>query len=346
MTIMATKQLSSSIAELLEKAKQLQVQDKIMQSYRCIKEAQALADATSEMPNPGMPSPPQDRSQVGDLIRDDPSLQHVVDTAVDIETLLEELESSQWQLQRQDSRTKTFYKPGEDDNPFVTVRVEGWVQQPLPHILAALYECDFHPEWFPSALSLGIDRSEVIYKLKRTKLWTHQHIRLPWPFTNRKMDMLVNGVDCMDKEEPVRRVIIQLRTINNNDDAERLKQIYEREDLNIPEMDMDAIAVEVVRGFFVLTPSEINQNMDGEGTFIQFVACIDAKFDTLPTCAINVGLKNVAHWLVGNLAQQAAKVPTDSRYLSRIEGVNADFYTYMHKRMQECMNRDADNSLL
>ena len=338
--------LPAAVCDLLEQAKALHQQDKLMQAFKYVKQAEAVLDQLKEQAGDDakprgkattQADSPEPSAEMAALLADDEQLQHIVTTAEDVHHLLAELASDVgWQLQRQDARTTTHFKPGHDDNPFVTVRVEGWVDQPLKYILAALYECDYHPEWFPSALSLGIARSEVVYQLKLTKLWTHQHVRLPWPFTDRKLDMLVNGIDCMDVDEPVRRVIIQLKSINSDAQVAHLNQAYDRSDLKIPDLDAGAIAMEVMRGAFVLTPSSINPSLERSGTLVQFVASIDAKFDSLPTCAINVGVKRVAHWLVENLAKQAAVIPTDTRYQERMEGVHAEFYDYITSRMEEC----------
>jgi hypothetical protein len=343
--------LPSSVVELLEQAKLLHQQDKLMQAFKCIRKAQALLKRPSVDENQPMKATEttlDDAKAVSStsttedddlttIVAGDEQLQHIVTTAEDVHHLLSELGShAGWLLQRQDSKTTTHFKPGKDNNPFVTVRVEGWVEQPLKYILAALYECDYHPEWFPSAFSLGISSSEVVYPLKLTKLWTHQRVRLPWPLTDRKLDMLVNGIDCMDVDEPVRRVIIQLKSINSVEEVTQLNKAYDRTDLVMPDLDAGTIAMEVLRGAFVLTPASINPSMDRSGTFVQFVASIDAKFDTLPTCAINVGVKNVAHWLLENLAKQAARIPTDARYIERMEGEHAEFYEHIVARMKEC----------
>eukprot|EP00045_Choanoeca_perplexa_P004946 m.41985 g.41985 ORF g.41985 m.41985 type:complete len:355 (-) comp12845_c0_seq1:111-1175(-) len=341
-----------AVSELLEQAKTLHQQDKLMQAYKCIEKARAifkqaniaddsiegLSNAPSATDDEAAAPNEQPLDALTTIVVEDQQLQHITATAEDVEHLLNELASDAgWQLQRQDQQTTTYFKPGHDDNPFVTVRVEGWVDQPLKYILAALYECDYHPEWFPSAFSLGIARSEVLHELKLTKLWTHQHVRLPWPFTDRKMDLLVNGIDCMDVEEPVRRVIIQLKSISSEEDVADLNQAYDRNDLEMPDLDAGAIAIELLRGAFVLTPSSINPSItDHSGTFVQFVASIDAKFDSLPTCAINIGVKKVAHWLVESLAKQAALIPTDERYLQRMEGEHREFYEYIAARMVEC----------
>ncbi|EDQ85591.1 uncharacterized protein MONBRDRAFT_11713 [Monosiga brevicollis MX1] len=336
----ATAADATSFREQLDAIKTLCQQDKLLLAYRalCTLEAQLIT--------------PENTCRVSD--EDDVAAGEAADMLAEINTnhdirvmrataeavlhVREDLDAVEaWTLQRQDDNSTTYYRL-EDDSPFVCVRVEGWIDEPLRQIMAVLYEVEYHPEWLPSAFSLGVAESRVVYNLHRTKLWTHMRVRLPWPFSNRCGDLFVDGVDCMEPTEARRQIVIMMNSVNDDTHLEALRQRFGRTDLAIPQdaADAGAVPLEVTHTAFLLTPAEINADMDRRsGTFVQFTARIDAKFDALPACAINVGVKNLAHLLIARMAEQARKVPSDARYQACM-AEHSDFYDFIDQRMAEC----------
>ena len=75
-------------------------------------------------------------------------------------------------------------------------------------MLALLYEVDLWCTWVPSFLGIGLQSAAVVAAEKPTRLAYHIHIGLPWPFRSRDAVIGVEGVDCMNPDDPVRQIVV------------------------------------------------------------------------------------------------------------------------------------------
>ena len=95
------------------------------------------------------------------------------------------------------------------------------------------------------------------------------------------------------------------------------------------------MTAEIPIGAIVLTPAEINPGMEQEaGTFVQLFATIDPKMDVLPACAVDLGIRKVAHFMIDCMRKQAVKVHGDAEYAKRIDA-KPQFYGFIKRRMKE-----------
>lgn len=258
----------------------------------------------------------------------------------DVHSIRETLASEAgWLLQGSSGTTKTYYRH-ERDAALHTVRVEGWMNFPLFEILSILYEVDLHPQWMPSAFGFGISESNIVHQFSPTKLWVEFLTKVPWPFSDRNLSIFINGIDCLDHSESFnRQVVILLRSCNEDSEFTRLKA--ETKDLGSPPERDRVVTARMPLGAIVLTPAEINPGMSRDkGTFVQLLATIDPKVALLPACAIDLGLRKVAHFMLDCMEKQAVKVHGDQEYARRIEA-RPEFYGFIQQRMLECGYEEA-----
>lgn len=81
----------------------------------------------------------------------------------------------------------------------------------------------------------------------------------------------------------------------------------------------------------ILTP---RMNEDGTmSSFVQIIGNVDPMLVSIPSCAINVIVKNLAHMLVKMMRKEVAKV-NGSVYEERIR-TKTEFYGYLKRRLRE-----------
>lgn len=170
-------------------------------------------------------------------------------------------------------------------------------------------------------------------------------IDVPWPWNARRASMAVTGVDCLDYEPGKRRqVVVVLKSV---DTAEQLKEetngIYVApgykalEPGAAPTTEDGGVLVGVHLAGFVLTPAELNPELGrSHGTLVQLAARIDPRMPSLPTCAINVGVKHLAHYMLEAMSKMALRVSDMPEYQTAMKK-NPEFYDFINGRLAEAM---------
>ena len=132
-----------------------------------------------------------------------------------------------------------------------------------------------------------------------------------------------------------RLVVILLRSADEDPEYQRLVQQTPADAIGAPPQRRGVVTAEIPIGAIVLTPAEINPGMEQEaGTFVQLFATIDPKMDVLPACAVDLGIRKVAHFMIDCMRKQAVKVHGDAEYAKRIDA-KPQFYGFIKRRMKE-----------
>ena len=92
----------------------------------------------------------------------------------------------------------------------------------------------------------------------------------------------------------------------------------------------------------MLTPAELNPQLDlpPGGTLVQLAACIDPRMRALPACAINVGIKHLAHHILEAMSDMATRVADDEEY-NKARARTPEFYDFIRGRLEEAREETA-----
>eukprot|EP00049_Salpingoeca_infusionum_P005415 m.91771 g.91771 ORF g.91771 m.91771 type:complete len:404 (-) comp12961_c0_seq1:311-1522(-) len=328
------------LIEELKQACALYLEDKVMQARCIVDEVRPKAAALLKEKPVKAPVHPEDPGspilELENMLDYDETISQIVKYSDEIASIRQMLATEEgWTLQGDSDETRTYYK-ADETNALHTIRVEGWADNNVFDLLAILYEVDMHPDWMPSAFGFGITESVLLSQFSATKLLVDVLVRVPWPFDNRSVGIFVNGIDCLDQSEDLhRQVVIMLRSGETDTEFMRLmEQLTVDTQPKKPERS-GTTEMELKHGAIILTPAEVNPSLGrSTGTLVQMIACIDPKMASMPSCAINLGIKSVAHFFIDSMRKQAALVPTHEVYQSRI-AANDAFYGFLRRRMEE-----------
>lgn len=169
---------------------------------------------------------------------------------------------------------------------------------------------------------------------------------MPWPMSARRASLLVHGVDCLDAEPGrLRQVVILMKSV---DDAAQLQAdargVYVAPGFSnlpsdaAPTTADGSVLVDVQLGGFVFTPAELNPQLGRtSGTFVQLVARADPRMAALPACALNIGIKHMAHFMLDAMSRMALRVQAGMPEYSTAMAANPQFYDFINQRMAEAL---------
>lgn len=105
-----------------------------------------------------------------------------------------------WVLQKESHEVRTLYQHHPSRPHLHSIRLEGIVDAPVFCLLALLHEVDLFHKWLPSYSFLGLNFAKCVSHPSPTELLIHLNINVPWPFSNRYVFFLCDGIDCMDDD--------------------------------------------------------------------------------------------------------------------------------------------------
>jgi len=98
------------------------------------------------------------------------AMQDVRQRSASVRNLREQVSSDQdWKVQRDTDGIRTLYKESKTEGQ-VQLRIEGFLDTSIFHILALLYEVDLWHKWVPSIAGLGLGKASVIASASPTAL--------------------------------------------------------------------------------------------------------------------------------------------------------------------------------
>lgn len=268
------------------------------------------------------------------------------------------------------------------------MRVEGAVAAPALQLLAVLHEVALHPVWMPHAMGVGVREGCTRARLGLTKLWIEVDVDVPWPLSDRRASLIVDGVDCLDIEpeavvvgakarqdgdagrdeeegkgeekegasqpegehsRQLRQVVVLMQSVETAQDVAaavagaRLPDGFAPLDTGAAPTTGGAVLAGIELGGFILTPAELNPGLGlpPGGTLVQLAARIDPRMSVLPTCAINIGIKHLAHHILEAMSAQALCVADDARYKAAM-AQTPEFYAFIEGRMAEALEQERE----
>jgi hypothetical protein len=220
---------------------------------------------------------------------------------------------------------RTMVKTDTEMRLFQLVRMEGHVEGPLLHLLAALYEVDLWPQWMvPQTAFGGLRHTVTLETLKPTHFLCYLAARMPWPVKDRALVLEVKGVDCLDaSKERAPQVVLLLNT------TERFPNGH-----LVAGEGKGRVRTHLKTSGIVLTPEV------GPGgiprTLVQLVVCINPELQHLPTWVMNFFMRNLIFPFLPALRKQVPEVAKPSGpYGARISA-NPDLYGPLSRRLHEC----------
>jgi hypothetical protein len=243
--------------------------------------------------------------------------------------------------------------PRLDTHPFLLSphqSRQGAVQAGVLDLLAVLHEVDLHPRWMPHTMGVGVRKGCTRARLGLTKLWIEVEVDCPWPVSDRRASLVVDGVDCLDGEPGrLRQIVVLMRSVDTAEDVvravdgARLPEGYATlPEGAAPTTDDGCVLAGVELGGFILTPAELNPQLGlpPRGTLVQLAARIDPRMRALPACAINIGIKHLAHHILEAMSDMATRVAEDEEY-QRACARTPEFYDFIRGRLDEALAEEA-----
>eukprot|EP00041_Stephanoeca_diplocostata_P016737 m.330900 g.330900 ORF g.330900 m.330900 type:complete len:396 (-) comp20464_c1_seq5:426-1613(-) len=265
-----------------------------------------------------------------------------------------------WAL-RKESHAIRVYSKFEPGSTLVTIRVDGFINAKLLHILAIFHEVDMWTTWMPSYNYMGLKSSDMCATGGPTRFLVNMVFGVPWPMATRDLMVNVEGVDCMDDASSdfsshpssaagaphsgtqtdvggLRQEKPQTEATAGDHPPEHKRQIVvlmnSASDFcgrAVRPPAKDHVRMDLNVGAIVFTPRYVNGG--GSGTDVQLICRLDPKLSLVPDYIVNLASKEICFLFFELLDEQAKKVP-GSVYEERI---NADvpFYQYLKSRLKE-----------
>eukprot|EP01004_Peranema_trichophorum_P005332 NODE_4195_length_1209_cov_42.752302_g3697_i0.p1 GENE.NODE_4195_length_1209_cov_42.752302_g3697_i0~~NODE_4195_length_1209_cov_42.752302_g3697_i0.p1 ORF type:complete len:342 (+),score=57.19 NODE_4195_length_1209_cov_42.752302_g3697_i0:53-1078(+) len=267
-----------------------------------------------------------------DLI-ENPITKRILKQSKDVENIRNQLKNDDgWTVQHELFGVRTLFRRDPANEPYHLIRVEGWVEAPLLHILALLCEIDLWPSWFTmSSWVVALRKAHIISQPRPTNLLCYLAASMPWPIAGRDICLEVQAVDCMDPEEEyARQIVVLIESVTSFPGAQ------------VPPEDKTYVRTWMKSSGIILTPALPNENESGatsQRTHVQLVYCADPKMAYMPVWLMNMFMRNMVFVFLPAMRHKAKQVSRSEEYKKRIEG-NPELYGFIKRRMQECLQHE------